>query len=296
MTTDQLQLFLEIVRQRSLARAAIELDLSQATVSDRLKSLETELGARLFERHGRGMSLTPAGQAFRPHAERSLDVLRQARESVKAASSGQAGQVTVAVTVTAGAYLFAPALVAFQRQYPQVEVRVRSVHSWDAPGLLFDGLAHLALVSGPVLHPQIETLASAQAPLVLVASQKHPRAKQTFTLSQLAGEQMLTTFWGASSQAFLERIRAAGPTGLWLELSPVELVKGLLLAGNGISLVPEIAVRRELASGDLVRLKLADSTMRLPMWEVTLICYSRVVPSPAAKSLTATLKEMLKGL
>lgn len=296
MTTDQLHLFITIVRQRSLARAAIELDLSQATVSERLKALEAELGTRLFERSGRGVTLTPAGNVFRPQAERALDVLRQAQESVKAVSAGRGGQVTVAVTVTAGAYLFAPALVAFQQQHPNVEVRVRSVHSWDAPGLLFDGLAHLALVSGPVVHPQITTLASAKAPLVLVAGQKHPRARQAFTLAQLASEQMLTTFWGAGSQTFLEQVRVAGPNGLWLELSPVELVKGLLLAGNGISLVPEIAVRRELAAGDLIRLRLADSGGQLPLWEITLIRYRRATPNPAAEALAVTLKQLLTDL
>ena len=78
MTTDQFRLFLAIARHRSLARAAAALDLGQATVSERLKALEAEVGARLFERQGRGVTLTPAGTAFRPHAERALDVLRQA--------------------------------------------------------------------------------------------------------------------------------------------------------------------------------------------------------------------------
>jgi len=285
-----------IVRQRSLARAAIELDLSQATVSERLKSLELELGVQLFERHGRGMRLTPAGAIFHPQAERVLDVLRQAQDSMRAVSAGQGGQVTVAVTVTAGAYLFAPALVTFQRQHPNIEVRVRSVHSWDAPGLLFDGLAQLALVSGPIVHPQITTIASAKTPLIFVASPKHSQARQTFTLAQLAREQMLVTFWGASSQAFLEKVRTAGPTGLWLELSPVELVKGLLVAGNGISLVPEIAVRRELAAGDLIRLRIADSIGPLPMWEVTLIRQTRATIDPATEALVETVKAMLLNL
>lgn len=133
MNTEQLRLFLVIVRHRSLSRAAVELDLGQATVSERLRALEAEVGAPLFERLGRGVRLTPAGEAFRPYAERGLEVLRQAREAARAASAGQRGYVTVAVTVTAGAYLFAPALVAFQREHPLVEVRVRSVHSVDAP-------------------------------------------------------------------------------------------------------------------------------------------------------------------
>ncbi|MEK6574521.1 MAG: LysR family transcriptional regulator, partial [Chloroflexota bacterium] len=129
MTTDQLRLFLTIARHRSLARAAADLELGQATVSERLKALETEVGTPLFERQGRGVVLTPAGVAFRPHAGRALEVLRQAKDSAHAASTGRGGQVSAAVTVTSGAYLFAPALAAFQREHPNVEVRVHSAHS-----------------------------------------------------------------------------------------------------------------------------------------------------------------------
>jgi DNA-binding transcriptional LysR family regulator len=291
MNTDHLRLFLTIARCRSLARAAVELDLAQATVSERLKALETEVGARLFERHGRGVTLTPAGGAFRPQAERALDLLRQGQAAALAATEGHGGQVTAAVTVTAGAYLFAPALAAFQRQHPGVEVRVRSVHSWDAPGLLLDGLAHLALVSGTVLHPQIESLVAARAPMALVAGRGRPRASQRLGLNDLAREQWLVSYWGAAHQRFLERVRAAGggETRSWRELSPVELVKGMLLAGQGISLVPEIAVRRELAAGELVRLRLAAGAGPLPAWEIALLRRRGVAPNPAVEALAAAL-------
>ena len=204
----------------------------------------------------------------------------------------------MAVTVTSGAYLFAPALAAFQGNHPNVEVRVRSVHSWDAPGLILDGVAQLALVSGPVVHPQIEQLASFTSPLVLVAGKQHPRSLRRFTLAELAQEQMLVSYWGPGSQAFLDRVRGAGEdrAGVWLELSPVELVKGMLLTGNGVSLVPEVAVRRELAAGDLIKLRLADSAVRLPMWEITLVRHRRPSSNPAAEALVETVRKVLPGL
>ena len=298
MTTDQLRLFLVIVQHRSLSRAAAELDLGQATVSERLRALENELNVELFERQGRGVSLTPAGETFKPYAERALELIRQGNDSARAASEGRGGQVSVAVTVTSGAYLFAPALVAFQREHPNVEVRVRSAHSWDAPGLILDGLAELALISGSVTQPQIESIATFHSPFALVAGKNHPRATQRFTLSDLAREQFLISYWGATSQNFLERVKesAEGQTGLWLELSPVELVKGMLIAGSGVSLVPQIAVRRELASGDLITLALADSTLRLPLWEINLIRRAHRQPNPAADALTETLIKALPTL
>ncbi len=307
MNTDQLKLFLTIARHRSLSRAAAELDLGQATVSERLKALEAEVGTALFARQGRGVSLSPAGEAFLPYAERALDVLRQAQASARDASEGQRGQVTVAVTVTSGAYLFAPALMAFRREHPAVQVRVRSAHSWDATGLILDGVAQLALISGPSVHAQIESVAGFRGRLVLVAGQRHPlAAAPEVTLEQLAREQWLVSYWGPASQAFLERVRASGGgaettggeeanAGEWMELSPVELVKGMLLAGTGVSLVPEIAVRRELAAGELAALRLQGKT-RLPDWEINLIRHKRRPPNAAADALAETLAKVLPGL
>src|SRR5579859_3580755 len=202
MNTDQLKLFLSIARHRSLSRAAAELELGQATVSERLKALEGEVGTALFARQGRGVSLSPAGEAFLPYAERALDVLRQAQASARDASAGQRGQVTVAVTVTSGAYLFAPALVAFRHDYPGVLVRVR--------------VAQLALISGPSVHAQIESVAGFRGRLVLVAGSRHPlaaSAAEGLTLERLARQQWLVSYWGPTSQAFLERVRAAGEAG-----------------------------------------------------------------------------------
>jgi DNA-binding transcriptional LysR family regulator len=306
MHTDHLRLFLIIARHRSLSRAAVELDLGQATVSDRLRALEAEMGTALFERQGRGVTLTPAGEAFVGYAERALEVLRQGAESARAASAGQRGQVTVAVTVTSGAYLFAPALVAFQRDQPGVEVRVRSVHSWDAPGVILDGVAHLALISGPTPHPQIERVAGFRARLVMVCGRQNALVAEAaggVELARLAQGQLLVSYWGPASQAFLERVRATaegqgGESRPWMELSPVELVKGMLLAGTGASLVPEIAVQRELAAGELVTLPLLENgqPVRLPAWEITLIRNKRRAPNPAAEALAETLKKVLPGL
>jgi DNA-binding transcriptional LysR family regulator len=300
MNTDQLRLFLTIARHRSLSRTAVELDLGQATVSERLRALEQEVGTPLFERQGRGVSLTPAGEAFRPYAERGLEVLRQAQEAARAASTGQRGYITIAVTVTAGAYLFAPALAAFRRDHPQVEVRVRSVHSADAPGVILDGVAHLALASGPLTHPQIESVASFRAPMALVAGQGHPlaRAGRPVTLVELGREPLLVSYWGPASRLFLERVRAAaeGEAGPWMELSPVELVKGTLAAGTGVSLVPLISVKRELAAGDLAWLTLAEGEARLPEWEISLIRPRRRAQNAAADALAETLVRVLPTL
>jgi DNA-binding transcriptional LysR family regulator len=296
MTEDQLLAFLSVARHRSLSRAASELELGQPTISDRLRSLERELGATLVKRQGRGVTLTPEGEAFLSYAQRTLDVLKQGRETVRAAHTGSGGRVSIAVTVTAGAYLFAPALVAFQREHPDIDVLVRSAHSWESPGLLLDDVVQLALISGPIVHPQIETVQTFRSKLICVAGADRSGAARpsgAVNRSDLAASRLLVSYWGPAYQSFLEDVKASAIDGgkQWMEISPVELVKGLLIAGVGVSIIPEISARLELKAGTLIELPLRDATP--PDWQITLIRRSHRPPPRAAAALAASLTKHL---
>jgi DNA-binding transcriptional LysR family regulator len=286
MTEDQLFAFLSVARHRSLSRAASELALGQPTISDRLRSLERELGATLVQRQGRGVTLTPEGEAFVSYAQRTLDVLKQGRETVRVAHTGSGGRVSIAVTVTAGAYLFAPALVAFQQEHPDIEVQVRSAHSWESPGLLLDDVVQLALISGPIVHPQLETVRTFRSKLICVAGKGQSGA---VTRSDLATDRLLVSYWGPAYQAFLEEVKASAIDGgkRWMELSPVELVKGLLIAGVGVSIIPEISARLELKAGTLIELPLRDAA--LPAWHIALIRRKHRSQPRASEALTESL-------
>jgi len=295
MNTDSLLAFVTVARTRSLSRAADELDLGQPTISDRLRALERELGAALVRRRGRGVALTPEGEAFLSYAQRALDVMKQGAQSVKSAHGGSGGRVSIAVTVTAGAYLFAPALVAFQAKHPDVEVQVRSAHSWESTGLLLDDVVHLALTSGALVHPQIETVAEFRGRLALVARSDHPLArKPSMTKADLREAQLLVSYWGPAYQRFLEEVKAGESPRRWMELSPVELVKGLLLSGVGVSIVPEVAVKLEVGSSRLVALTLADAKM--PDWHIALSRRAHRAVNPAADALCEVLMSVLPGL
>ena len=292
MTEDQLIALLSVARYRSLSRAASELDLGQPTISDRLRSLERESGVTLVRRQGRGVALTPEGEAFLSYAQRALDVLKQGKDTVRAAHTGSGGRVSIAVTVTTGAYLFAPALVAFQREQPDVEVQVRSAHSWESPGLLLDDVVQLALISGPIVHPQIETVKVFRSRLICVAGSAN-RVRAT-TRSALATNRILVSYWGPAYQSFLEEVKASIPDGgqNWIELSPVELVKGLLIAGVGVSIIPAISARLELEAGTLIELKLTDAA--LPDWQIALVRRSHRPANPAADPLAESLARTLE--
>lgn len=296
MTEDQLLAFITVARHRSISRAAAELNLGQPTISDRLRSLEHELGAPLVQRQGRGVALTTEGEAFLSYAQRTLDVIKQGKETVYSVHKGSGGRVSIAVTVTTGAYLFAPALVAFQKAQPDIEVQVRSAHSWESPGLLLDDVVQLALISGPIVHPQIETIGIFRSKLICVVGSNHPLTRsRSATRSVLAAERLLVSYWGPAYQSFLEEVKAASIDGgkNWIELSPVELVKGMLIAGVGVSIIPEISARLEIQSGSLIKLELSDAA--LPDWQIALIRHKHRSTNRAADLLANSLIDILRS-
>src|SRR5436190_17734661 len=148
MTEEQLDAFLVVAELRNVTRAAEKLGIAQPTVSDRLHALEKELRIRLLRRKGRGVELTPAGAAALPSLRRAHAALDASRDAARGAATGVRGRIRLATTVTAGAYFAAPAVAAFQAAHPDVEVRVRSVHTDDALGALIDDEADLAITSG----------------------------------------------------------------------------------------------------------------------------------------------------
>jgi DNA-binding transcriptional LysR family regulator len=111
--------------------------------------------------------------------------------------------------------------------------------------------------------------------------------------SDLAASRLLVSYWGPAYQSFLEDVKASAIDGgkQWMEISPVELVKGLLIAGVGMSIIPEISARLELQAGTLIELPLRDATP--PDWQITLIRRSHRPPPRAAAALAASLTKHL---
>lgn len=293
MTEEQLDAFLLVAELRSVTRAAERLGVAQPTISDRLHALEREMRIRLLRRRGRGVDLTPAGTAALPSIRRARTAMTASRDAARGAALGVRGRIRLATTVTAGACFAAPAVAAFQMAHPDVEVRVRSVHTDDALTALVDDEADLAITSGPLLHARVERLHRARHAMAFVAAKGHALAKcRTVTVEALRATTLYVSAWGPAYRRFLDDIHQ-GETmpARWTEASPVELVKGLVSAGAGVAVVPAVAVEAERADGRLVALEIEKTP--LPVWSVDL--YRRRA-EPASAAEAAFVKELVRAL
>ena len=141
--------FLEVARQGNMRRAAETLYVSQPTLTARIQALEAELEATLFRRSRSGMTLTAAGRAFMPYAERALESLRGGTALVRDVERGVAGELAIGAAAAVSAYVLPELLARFTAEHPDVRLLVRTGHSEELVDAVVRGEVALGLVGAP---------------------------------------------------------------------------------------------------------------------------------------------------
>ena len=257
----QLETFEAIVAQGSFTRAAEALSLSQPAVTRQIASLEAELKLPLFDRLGRTVQMTPAGEALHRYAENIMRLAQEARQAVADVGTGNAGRVSVGASNTLATYVLPPLLRQFRQAHPRVEIAIQTGVSAQILELVRAGEADVGLVTGEIQDPLLMTIFLADYETRVVVPVGHPLARlTTVRASQLEGSPLILMESGTNLRAYVDRLlnEAGVEEQVALELDNVEAIKRMIEAELGISLLPEVAVRREVTTGRLVALKLAD--------------------------------------
>jgi len=149
VTLRQLKYFVEIAQSRSFSRAAVRLRVAQPALSQNISALEDTLGSKLFERHARGVELSPAGQQL---LARANDILARAdalKDDIGGSVALPTGSVRLSIAGAIAGAVIAPLLSAAAREYPGIELAVRESMSFESRALVESGQAHLALMPSP---------------------------------------------------------------------------------------------------------------------------------------------------
>lgn len=281
MELGQLEAFIEAARRGNFRQAAEALFISQPSLSARISLLERELGERLFERLGRGVRLTPAGQLFLPYAERALETLRQGRETLAAVRRAAAGTLQVGCARVIGTYVMPEILTAFRRRHPQVEVHIRTGRSSEILQLVVDQTIQIGLARA-LNHPLVWTRRLYDEEIVLVTHPAHPFARAgVATIEQVAEEPLILYDRGSSYFVLIEQVchEAGIIPRVEMVLDSVEATKRMVERGLGISFLPRSSIREEIKAGRLRVVELADGhRVFLP----TAVMVRRAASYPAA--------------
>ena len=247
MELQQLRYAVAIAEEQSFTRAAQRCFVVQSALSRQIKSLESELGVRLFARTSRKVKVTPAGEAFVKQARLCLQAAERAKASAAAAHGQIRGSLTIGVIPTVTAVDIAAVLGAFRRSYPEVGVHVRTGGSDEflrriAAGQLDVGV--LGLAEG-VTPRGVQTRELSQERLVAVLSEGHRLAgRRRLRLKDLADEPFVDFPEGSSGreQSDLAFDRARLRREVSLEVNTADLLTGLVRQGLGVALVaPSVA-------------------------------------------------------
>lgn len=175
MRIDTLQAFVAVAEHASFQSAGQQLHLSQPAVSKRISALETELGHRLFDRIGRSISLTEAGQAYLPHARETLAALADGGRALDNLADRIEGTLELAVSHHVGIHRMPEVLRAFIARYPAVAPQIEFADSEQACQRVLNGESELALITLPVTsHRTLIARTVWHDPLAIYAGPDHP--------------------------------------------------------------------------------------------------------------------------
>ena len=247
----------EVARRGSISAAASALDYTQSAISQQIAALEQETGMTLLQRHPRGVSLTAAGQTLVGHAEGILARLESAEAALGAIAGLRGGRLRMASFPTAGATLMPLAIATFRARHPDVELTLAEGEPEQVAPRLRAGEIDLALLfefgssAGADELTRVELL---EDPLYLALPREHALAqKRRLRLEDLRGEAWVQT--SSSSPCARHVVRSCHAAGfepnVAFESDDYQTVQGLVAAGVGVALIPELAlnpvVREDIA-------------------------------------------------
>ncbi len=267
MDLEDVALFRAIASVGSLSAAARQMGTTPMLVSRRLAGLEAELGARLFHRTTRSLSLTPEGEAFLPHAVTLMEARESALDSVASGGSGLSGLLKITAPNVIGHSIVVPVVAGLIADNPGL--RVDLTLSDGVIDLVTAGLDVAVRVA--VMKPSdMITTRVADNPFTLCASPEYiARFGEPITAEDLARHPCLKLHamesWPFTRDGETHRVRVSGP----FSASTVDAVRAACIAGVGIAMLTYWDLHEQIERGDLKRIVLADVTpLEVGIWVV----------------------------
>jgi DNA-binding transcriptional LysR family regulator len=264
----QLRAFHAITAAGTFTRAAERLAVTPPAVSLQVRQLERQCGVRLFERVGRRMRLTPAGDTLAQYTRRIFTLAEEAERALQGARGFVGARLRIAATPTIAGYYLGPFWQAVRRRYPRLRLELSVQNSQRVRERLLRLEDDLGMLGGDTGHPDLVLRPFARDPLVVIVCPDHPWAgRRRVSLRALADQPLILREPGSSTRELLERrLRAVGvEPSTTVEIASTEAIKRAVEAGTGVGVLATAAVRREVEAGHLRAVPLADRAMVLTL-------------------------------
>ena len=291
MNLNHLAIFHAVAQAGSMTRGAERLDISEPAVSKQVRDLERALGVPLFDRIGRRVRLSRAGEVLADYARRLFALAHEAEEAMTDVRAAGRGRLAIGASTTIGTYLLPGVLAEFWRRHPRVELLVQIENTEQVHRRLAGHELDLGLTEGPVEEGELDAEVFHQDELVMIAAPGHRLAgRPRVPLSAVREEPFILREPGSGTRAVEERAlaRLKLPVRVVMALGSTEAIKRVVAAGVGLAVVSRLAVDAECAAGTLAVLPVAGLRIARPLH---LVRRRGRRDGPALQAFCAVLRE-----
>ena len=260
-TARQLRAIVTIAERENISHAAVELDLTQPTVSRMLSRVEADLGTLLFTRDSRGATPTEAGRRFVAIAGEALRALEDVSDEIRSLDGRLVGKICVAMPDTVGHTLFIPLIDRFGSRHPDVELRVMAAHPNGVPLALLAGEADVGVVSSAHKCDGVHTRPLAEEELHLVElARAGAVAPGPIPLDEVAEHPLVLPAIQPGLRALIDAAFAQRQLkpNVVLEVDAEDALVELVGSGRAHSIMSYAGVQRLVAQGDLRARRIVD--------------------------------------
>lgn len=276
MDTEALKTFLAVARHRSFSEAARLLRRTQPAISRRIRMMEQELAAPLFERDASPIVLSQAGRVLLPFAERALAAVEDARTAVRSLGDANAGPLSLAIVGTLAGRELSQVLKRFAKGHPDVEISLRTARSAEVSDLVRRGEAVIGVRYERDRSPDLDLQLLGSEPLIIACAREHRlcgraikslaglRDERWIAFPEIPGQREIS----ASHVFGLFRAQGLGDID-WTPVDSLTAQKRLVEAGLGLALMPESSIAEELAAGSVGEIRVPGIRSGAPIFTVT---------------------------
>ena len=253
-----LEVFLSVAKHLNYTRAGEEVNLSQPSVSVRIRQLEDELGTKLFEQLGKKVSLTDAGLVLMPYARRVITAVENAQSAIDELLGLERGTLRIGASTTPGMYLVPQVIARFNDRYPKIEIHLGIKDTQQIEESVLRNEFDFGFVGGHLVGDEVEVFPWLRDQLVLIVAPDHPLVKKgSIQSDDLRNEKFILREPGSATRAAISHhMENSG-----LEIDPVmemenpESVKKAVQSGLGIAFISRFAVEAELKTRSLIAIR-----------------------------------------
>jgi len=270
MFSDQFEIIPIIAKTKSFSKAARLLNLSQPAISSKIQAMEDYYGVKFFNRTAQGVTLTEAGRIVLGYADKFVDLHESMEQNLNQLLNISNPLLTIGASCTSGNFAMPGCIHRFKEKYPEANIRLNIANSQDTLSKLDNREIDVAIIDGKAdsTGHKVHYLDSVNLVFVAANINDDKKKKKKITLKELKARPLIVREKGAAMRTVLENLAlengyCINDFNLTSEMNSLYSIKAAIEGGNGITLLPLVAVQKELAAGTLRTIQVDDFEFKI---------------------------------